>query len=683
MSPGKRRFLLFIILPVVISLLTAIPVYSQNLKKIEKKAIQRFKKGNFVDAKNSFLMLFDAEWNKNSTCSYLAKCYLELHQPQKSYEILKTVPDPDQNIIYLLILSNYSLEKFKEADELLRVLEDTVSFDVSSIKQQVDLALETYNNQKGYMIQNFGPGINTEGREYSAVMYNDYNKLLYTSRKETGLNTAKDGLAYETIYSTEIDSADNWKKPEPLDIDLVNDKSHDATVQVYQSGRKLVSYRDGRLYISEYKEGTWQKYEDLDIHGLKGSDTHCFMTNDEKTLFFASDYLTEGLHLDLFVTYRQENGKWSDPVPLDVFNTEFDEDAPFLASDSTFYFSSRGHNSMGGYDIFKSTYDSVNKTWGTPVNMGFPINTVAEDTYYSTDGKIGYLSSTREGGYGSLDLYRVFLFNKVKVEGVLYNKDQKPMTEALININYDSTTLTSYTDENGYYEMFVPVNKKMHITFIKDSLDQFEGEYIANIFMKDQNNNEFNFFIDYVNPEGQEDEQSVKHINIEVKNDYKENPIVASTTLNEEKAWTDSINTVTIKNIISKNESREVSIVREKGDDKVDIESANLSIRDATVKGMKKESESSELEEKQPDKNQESYTIQVLALSKSRKPADSYFDRLDSSAHIDQKEGNDGFIRFFVGEYLSRAEALRELRQIRKRGYNDAFLRKISQYSTL
>jgi hypothetical protein len=408
------------------------------------------------------------------------------------------------------------------------------------------------------------------------------------------------------------------------------------------------------------------------------------MTDDENTIFFASDFMSEGEDLDLFVAYKNEEGVWSEPEPLQIFNTEFDEDSPFLASDSTFYFSSRGHNSMGGYDIFKSTYDPVKKSWTKPQNLGFPINTVAEDTYFSTDGKIAYLSSTREGGYGSLDLYRVFLFNKVKVEGVLYNKDQKPMTDAQIIIHYDSITLNSFTDENGNYEMFVPVNKKMHIRFVKDSLDQFEGDYIANIFMKDENNNEFNFFIDYLSPESKNEEEAVSHINIEVKNDYKENPIIASTAAEEEVKWSDSVNTVVTKILHEKLEAKELTYLEEK-EDKIEIKSQNLHIRDAVVERTEK----SVVEEKTTDENptvtqpSKNYTIQILAIKKKEKPDQMYFSELEPGSDIGSIMGKDGINRFYIGEYPSKKEALREMRSLREKGYSDAFIRKLSKYASL
>lgn len=689
----SKKSILFTLLTTAIITLSSTHVLSQNLKKIERQAIGDFEKGNFVDARDQFKTLLKSEWNVNSTSSYLASCYLELDEPLKSYEILSQVTEPDELITYLRILSCYYLEFFEEAENLINDFPDSTGFDIEDLRGRVARAKESYSAGDGILVQNFGENINSENLEYSAVMYNDFNKLLFTSRKEESSVTDVDGLAFETIYSTEIDSSDNWKKATPLNIEAEKKRSHDATVQVYQSGNKMISYKDGQLYSSTLKNGVWSKDEDFIIHEGKGSDTHCFITPDEKTIFFASDYQSGGAHLDLFVSQKEVGGGWTEPEPLTMFNTEYDEDSPFLASDSTFYFSSRGHNSIGGFDVFKSTYDYEKKTWGPPENMGYPINTVAEDIYYTTEGKLAYLSSTRLEGYGSLDLYRVYHFNKVKVEGRLMDDNKQPISDALIDVKYDSTTLKSYTDADGNYEIFVPINKKMHITFVKDSLNLFEGDYIANIFFKDENENEFNFFIDYMSPDpeiikGNEDKRTVKHINVDIKNDYEENPIIASVPRSAEESWSDSVNYVAKTKKIADLQSREISYVENKEGD-IDILSSHLKLREATVQMKSKEKPVEEpitttenVSLLQPDHLPDGYTVQILAMPIKRKPEESFFDLL-GSAEVNNLDGQDGLKRFFTGLYDSFEEAKYAMRMLRKTGYSDAFVRRMSKYAEL
>ena len=97
-----------------------------------------------------------------------------------------------------------------------------------------------------------------------------------------------------------------------------------------------------------------------------------------------------------------------------AINTANDEDAPFIHSDGiTLSFSSNGHNSMGGFDIFTSKL-SDNGNWSVPVNEGYPVNTTDDDIFYvvSPDNRKAYLSSYREGGFGEKDNYEISFLDR-------------------------------------------------------------------------------------------------------------------------------------------------------------------------------------------------------------------------------------------------------------------------------
>lgn len=669
-------------------LLTNLPIFSQNLKRIEKKAVENFDNGNFVAARDQFITLLEPNPDNNVVTSYLASCYLELDKPQLAHDALAHLTNPDKVNDYLLILTNYYLEDFEKAEQLIAEFGNPEEFDVVSLEDKIRRAKINYGSNSGILVQNFGDEVNSAEMEYSAVMYNGYYELLFTSRKEEGEETDVDGLAFENIYYTHLDSVDNWQAPEPFKIQERKSRTHDATVQFFESGQKMILYQDGRLYSATLNDGVWSKQEDLVLHEEGKGDTHCYISPDEQSIIFASDYASNGDHLDLFVSYKNSEGLWSEPTPITELNTDMDEDSPFLASDSTLYFSSNGHNSMGGYDVYKSTYDVATNSWGAPENLGYPINTVADDIYYTTEGKLAYLSSNRLGGEGSLDLYRVFLFNRVKVQGRLLSDNQEPISDAEIDITYEDTHLKSKTDENGNYELFVPINTKMHITFIKDSLNLIQGEYIANISFKDENNNEFDFFIDYVDdhPEivnGSEDDQVVKNLNIQVKNDYKENPVLASVPAQMEDLWADSVNFVA--------ENREVFIenpektyVSRLNENDTDIRSGSMNIREVTIKESEKTlvSEKEAYDPMDVYRNKKGYTIQILAMPAKRSPDTRYFDKLESTP-ISNVQGKDGLNRYYVGSYQSKEDALKAMWLLRKAGYGDAFIRKLQKYADL
>ncbi|NNM94534.1 MAG: carboxypeptidase regulatory-like domain-containing protein, partial [Bacteroidia bacterium] len=136
-----------------------------------------------------------------------------------------------------------------------------------------------------------------------------------------------------------------------------------------------------------------------------------------------------------------DSGKWSQPVNLGPnINTEYDEASPFIqADDSTLFFSSKGHNTMGGYDVFMAQMDT-GAIWGKAVNMGFPINSTDDDLYFnvSPDGRRAYYSTVRNDAIGEKDIYEVTFNTPLPVKrvavltGYIRSPDNKPIPNDLL-----------------------------------------------------------------------------------------------------------------------------------------------------------------------------------------------------------------------------------------------------------
>jgi hypothetical protein len=138
---------------------------------------------------------------------------------------------------------------------------------------------------------------------------------------------------------------------------------------------------------------------------------------------------------DIYQCKRLPNREWSHPENLGpVINTPYDEDAPFIHPDGiTLFFSSTGHTSMGGFDVFYST-KVANNVWTKPINMGYPINTTDDDIYFvtSSDGRRAYYASFRPEGKGEKDIYLVtmpkpFVQPVAILAGWLKNRDGSPI----------------------------------------------------------------------------------------------------------------------------------------------------------------------------------------------------------------------------------------------------------------
>lgn len=136
-----------------------------------------------------------------------------------------------------------------------------------------------------------------------------------------------------------------------------------------------------------------------------------YLSSDNKMVIFSS-YGNDGKNgKDLFKVVKLPNGEWSKPSILpSTINTKYDEDYPFLHPDGkTLYFSSKGHNSMGGYDIFKSEFNEKTNTWSTPINLDFAINSPDDDILFISDidNELAYFASARSSKQDKINVYNV------------------------------------------------------------------------------------------------------------------------------------------------------------------------------------------------------------------------------------------------------------------------------------
>ncbi|MCC7231442.1 MAG: PD40 domain-containing protein, partial [Bacteroidia bacterium] len=164
-----------------------------------------------------------------------------------------------------------------------------------------------------------------------------------------------------------------------------------------------VSTRHGR---------TWQKPvllpEKINTKQYEGS---ACISLDGNTLYFSSNRKEGSGGSDIWMVKKEAAGDWGSPVNLgSSINTVYDEDDPFITMDgNTLYFSSKGHNSMGGYDIFKSKRNPVTNTWSPAVNAGYPLNTTDDNTTISFTGdeRYAWISCVRPDGLGDKDVWQV------------------------------------------------------------------------------------------------------------------------------------------------------------------------------------------------------------------------------------------------------------------------------------
>ena len=345
--------------------------------------------------------------------------------------------------------------------------------------------------------------INTDFPEYSPVISLDENTVYFTSRRlrkdSSNANSLEisDKLYYEDIYVSYRDSRGIWSEPELININRSDD--HDATIGISADGQNLFIYKDldgnGALFMSKKENGQWSSPE------LLGSDintnyyeTHVTVSADGNRLYFVSD--RKGGHggKDIYRCIKLPNGEWSAAQNLGpTINTPHDEDGPFIhPDDRTLYFSSNGHKTMGGYDIFFSKLQD-DSTWSAPENIGYPINTTGDDVFYVTspDGKRGYYSSAKEGGEGKTDLYLIERPEEEEVEvdlggfallkGYILSARGVQLPEnARIIISDNRTGLkvgeAKPVKRTGSFVFIIPAGKDYHINYFIDEENYFEED---------------------------------------------------------------------------------------------------------------------------------------------------------------------------------------------------------------
>jgi outer membrane protein OmpA-like peptidoglycan-associated protein len=202
------------------------------------------------------------------------------------------------------------------------------------------------------------------------------------------------------------------------------------------------------------------------------------MNLHKNILFFVSDRDGGYGGRDIWITKKMSNGSWSSPENLgEPINTEYDEESPYFHPDGkTLYFSSTGHKTIGGFDIFKSILDN-DLNWSSPVNMGYPINTVNDDLFFtpSVNGKTAYFSSIRKQGKGNYDIYKISLPNNSETNLSIYKgilKNEKGEVLKNYNVSIQSDELTSNyqpNDSTGKFTLVLNSGKIYNVKFEIDS----------------------------------------------------------------------------------------------------------------------------------------------------------------------------------------------------------------------
>ncbi len=409
---------------IVFAVILTLGTYGQD----KKLATDLFEVGNFEEALEEYLLLVEEEPDNIEYNYNLAVCYLNTNI-DKSLAIApleKVTENPKiiADAYYLLGRAYHFGYQFDQAIEAYNKFIATgkgSDLNQANVGKQIEYcenARELMKFPKSVDFENLGPQINSRYADYFPFVPRDEKFVIFNSnREDRNREPMLNGAYLPTIY---ISYVKDGKFTEAVEVPGVKGSSElkQEIVGLNGDGTKAVMYFEdfnfeGDLYESGV-EGKGVKEPRIlpdVINSKKYTEIAGCFTDDNQKFYFASNRPGGYGGVDIYMCQRLPNGNWSMAQNLGpTINTSEDEDFPNISPDGEYlFFSSKGHASMGGYDIFRAEWDDVKRKFTKVQNMGYPINTPEDNMNFrmSETGKYGYISAVRAGGYGDKDIYRV------------------------------------------------------------------------------------------------------------------------------------------------------------------------------------------------------------------------------------------------------------------------------------
>ena len=451
-----------------------IQVSQEDLKELSKELrkgnmnYNQMKPGTYLEASKHFLNAYKFIQD-NAALDYKLGISLLYSSPKK--EALDYLISAYENNQYITKDLNYYLARayhfnwnFDKADyhydeyfnSLKKSQQKKQIHKIEHLKKQCANGKILVKKDTNVIITNLGPLINSEYDDYNPIFSADESEMYFTSRRPTDEKSRRnetDNRFYEDVYVTFVNNEEKWSDAYRVD-EPINSEYNDAAISISMDGQELYLYKGnkdfGALYKTSLKGDKWKTPAQLSSRfNSEYHETSLAYSFDGKIMFFVSDNPNKSIGGKDIYSSSFNGKKWSKPENLGpVINTQFDEECVYLAPDNkTLYFSSKGHNSMGGYDVFKSDLQG-NGIWSPPVNIGVPVNTPYDDMFFkpTLNGRFAYYSSINDSvNHGGSDLYEIFFFIPKPLiqsnEDNLIASQANPVQEAMIEKTLEIKTI--------------------------------------------------------------------------------------------------------------------------------------------------------------------------------------------------------------------------------------------------
>lgn len=417
----------------------------------------------------------------------------ELAAAENGFEkVLSINEDYNPKVFYTLAKTEARLEKYQEAIEHFEIFLTKPSKS-QKLRDKANNYIAQYKfiaiakqNPVPFQPKNLGNNINTNAFEYLPSLTADSETLIYTKRI----------YGQEDFYISEWENG-AWGLGTPM-IEINDPMKNEGAQSISADGRFLAftacDRRDGYggcdIYYSEVRDGRWTRPANIKTPiNSKAWESQPSIAADGQTLYFASTRAGGKGKEDIWMSERDQYGKWQTPKNLGAnINTPAQEQAPFIHPDGqTLYFMSKGHPGMGGTDLFYAR-KQADGTWGEAINLGYPINTEANEgaLIISLDGKTAYFASDRDYDNASdilqaekkkeTDLYSFELYEAARPQAVTYVKatvsdgitGKKLVADVeFLDLQKQALHTKSITDNSGEFLVCLPIGKNYSLNVAK------------------------------------------------------------------------------------------------------------------------------------------------------------------------------------------------------------------------
>lgn len=483
-------------------------------------ARQDFFGGDYRSAVNKYKEVLKNRPNDGAVHFHIGECYYMMREYEDALDILEKAKSLDPNAaaeLSLVLGKTYhmrgALDKALEelnayrktvADNPKKISDSEVDVEIAQCNVAKDMMAKPVNAKLSFLID-----INSQQDDKGPILTNGDKTIIFTSRRPTGdkSQTDKEGDfgyfddVYESYWS---DEKKIWLSAEPI-RGPINTPGYDAVSSISADGTMMFLYRNdpieargGEIFMSKKAtSGKWKTPEIIlkPVNTSYYEDAAC-LSPDGGTLYFVSERPGGLGRGDIWMAKKSADG-WAEPTNIGApVNTPFDENGLYLLPDGkTLFFCSNAPASMGSYDIFKTTIGADGK-WTSPVNIGYPINSVNMETKFvmTGDNKTAYISSVRDSGLGERDIIMVDISNydvmtgtsnypkpkPASLNGKVMNTDSIPAALSVEIRILDKATgaqvAMTKSGEDGSYSVEFPGDKQYILEITSDGYQKVSEE---------------------------------------------------------------------------------------------------------------------------------------------------------------------------------------------------------------